>query len=72
MQECFAAELEKGAAVPGWWSWYAIQQSPRTLIGSIGFMGQPDDQGTVTTDYSVTPGFEGRGYATEMLEGLLV
>ena len=71
VQDYFASQLEKGAAVPGWWSWYAIQREPRTLIGSLGFLGQPDDQGTVTMGYSVTPGFEGLGYASEMVEGLL-
>ena len=71
VQDYFASQLEKGAAVPGWWCWYAIQKSPRVLIGSAGFTGPPDDQGTVTMGYSVTPGFEGLGYASEMAAGLI-
>ena len=80
VQEYFADQLEKGFALPGWWSWYALKkqaeerpgQKPRhVLIGSAGFAGQPDSEGTVTLGYSITPGFEGDGYATEIVAGLL-
>ena len=71
VQEYFADQLEMGFAVPGWWSWYALLHTPRTLVGSGGFMSQPDDQGTVTMGYSMTEGYEGQGYATEFVGGLL-
>ena len=80
VQEYFADQLEKGFALPGWWSWYGLkrqagdgplQRSGQVLIGSGGFAGQPDSEGTVTLGYSITPGFEGQGYATEMVAGLL-
>lgn len=71
VQEHFADQLEKGFALPGWWSWYALLREPRTLICSGGFMNSPDLEGTVTLGYSVTEGYEGRGYATEMVGGFL-
>ena len=71
VQEYFAVQLEKGAAVPGWWSWYILEREPRTLIGSAGFMGPPDDVGTVTMGYSIVEGYESQGYATELVGGLL-
>jgi ribosomal-protein-alanine N-acetyltransferase len=71
VQEYFAAQLEKGAAVPGWWNWYAVLKTEQTLVGTGGFAGQPDSEGTVTLGYSVVPGFEGQGYATELVSGLL-
>jgi RimJ/RimL family protein N-acetyltransferase len=71
VQEYFAAQLEQGAAVPGWWNWYAVERASRTLIGAGGFNGQPNDEGFVTMGYSVVEGFEGRGYATELAGGLM-
>jgi ribosomal-protein-alanine N-acetyltransferase len=71
VQEYVAQQLEKGAAVPGWWHWYAVTASPRVLIGSGGFTAQPDDIGTVTLGYSIAPGYEGQGYCSEMVEGLV-
>lgn len=71
VQEYFADQLEKGFALPGWWHWYAITRESRVLIGSGGLAGQPDSEGTVTLGYSIVPGYEGVGYASEMVEGLL-
>jgi len=75
VQEYFAEQLEKGFALPGWWSWYALERATdgagRVLIASAGFAGQPDAEGTVTLGYSVAPGYEGRRYATELVAGLL-
>ena len=71
VQEYFAEQLEKGFAMPGWWSWYAVLRAERLLVGNGGLFGQPDDEGTVTLGYSIAHGFEGRGYATELVAGLV-
>ncbi len=71
VQEYFAAQLESGAVQPDWWAWYAVQQSPRVLIGSGGFNGAPDSEGTVTLGYGVIPEAEGKGYASEIAGGLV-
>lgn len=34
-------------------------------------MGAPDSEGTVTLGYGVVSGFEGQGYASEILGGLI-
>lgn len=71
VREYFAQTLEGHPEYQGWWSWYALQKSPRILIGSGGFNGPPDEAGTVTVGYAVLPGFEGRGYASELAGGLV-
>lgn len=67
----FAQKLAERADHRGWWNWYAVQKSPRMLIGAGGFNGPPDASGTATLGYAVLPGFEGQGYATELAEGLV-
>lgn len=41
------------------------------LAGSIGFFSMPDENCAVETGYSVLPQYENKGYATEMLEGVI-
>jgi ribosomal-protein-alanine N-acetyltransferase len=58
----------------GWFAWYALATGEGTatplLVGSGGFKGPPQD-GTAEIGYSVLPQFQGRGYATEMVGGLV-
>ena len=42
-----------------------IDTESRQIIGSGGFKGSPDADGTVEIAYGIVPSFEGRGYATE-------
>ncbi len=72
VQDFFATKLEEGAR-PGWWNWYVILkgQGRPTLIGTGGFGGAPNDEGIVTLGYSVLDDFAGKGYASEMVAGLL-
>jgi ribosomal-protein-alanine N-acetyltransferase len=58
------------AAAP-WWAWIMIRRDNRAVIGSAGFGGRPDDNGTVVTGYAVYPAFEGQGFATECTRGLV-
>jgi RimJ/RimL family protein N-acetyltransferase len=48
-----------------------VDRESRTVVGSAGFKGPPDDEGMVEIAYGIVPEFEGRGYATEAA-GLLV
>ena len=68
VQELFAAQLEKGAAIPGWWAWYAILREGALVVGSAGFAAPPDEIGTITLGYSIAGGYEGRGLASELVE----
>jgi RimJ/RimL family protein N-acetyltransferase len=64
-----------GDAAAGWFGWYAIARAtgsaPATLVGSGGYMGPPDADGTVEIGYSVVESGRRRGYATEMVRALV-
>jgi RimJ/RimL family protein N-acetyltransferase len=71
----FLKQLEADAANFGWLAWYGVDNGQasegRTLIGSVGFKGRPNAEGTVEVGYSVLPQFCRQGYAGEMLGGIL-
>ncbi len=67
----FTQRLEEDPDHRGWWNWYVVQKNPRVLIGAGGFVGPPDESGTVTLGYSVLAEFEGKGYASELTGGLV-
>jgi RimJ/RimL family protein N-acetyltransferase len=58
----------------GWTAWYILlldDAGRRTLIGSVGACGLPDDSGIIVIGYSLLDQFHGKGYATEALRGFL-
>lgn len=59
----------------GWWSWYitySIEGLPAgTLVGSVGFSGPPDREGSVQIGYAILEDYRGQGFATESLGGLI-
>lgn len=59
----------------GWYVWYAVLRSnndePSTLVGGGGYHGPPDPAGIVEIGYSILPQFEGRGFASELVRGLV-
>ena len=70
----FLARFEEGgAAVEGWYSWYALvtESERRVLVGAGGYFGPPDEQGSVEIGYSILPEWQGQGYATELAGGLV-
>jgi RimJ/RimL family protein N-acetyltransferase len=74
--EFFRARFEEGGdAVVGWYGWYAVRaadtEAPRTLVGAGGYFGPPDAAGTVEIGYSMLPGWQQRGYATQMVRALV-
>lgn len=72
--EFVAVQLDKEESRGEWFHWYWIlrSQTPadRVLIGVSGF-SQPTLEGTVEIAYSLLPEFQGRGYATEAVKGLV-
>ena len=70
----FLEWLEAAPDRVGWFSWYALAQddraTPPVLVGSGGFLGPPQD-GKVSIGYSVLAQFQRRGFATEMVGGLI-
>lgn len=50
--------------------WVIIDDVSDTVIGDVGFMGPPGEDGTIEIGYSVTPGYRRRGVATEAVRAL--
>lgn len=73
--EFFAQELEANPNTEGWAGYYWLSSKENagqhTLIGSGGFKGKPDFDGTVEVGYGVLPEFQNKGYATEAMQGLV-
>jgi RimJ/RimL family protein N-acetyltransferase len=69
----FLRWLEAAPDRVGWFNWYALAKdggTPPVLIGSGGFKGPPQN-GVVEIGYSVLDQFQGRGYAKELIGGLV-
>ncbi len=66
---------EGGASVIGWYCWYALQRGspyqPSVLVGAGGYFGPPSEDGIVEIGFSILPGWQNLGYATD-LAGLLI
>ena len=73
--EFFRDRLSESAGAAGWYGWYAIQRplagGGRVLVGAGGYLGPPDRDGIVEVGYSIAPEFEGRAFATEMVDALV-
>jgi RimJ/RimL family protein N-acetyltransferase len=74
--EFFRARFEEGGpAVEGWYGWYAVREAdaegPRALVGAGGYFGPPDAEGSVEIGYSILPGWQRRGYASELARMLV-
>jgi [ribosomal protein S5]-alanine N-acetyltransferase len=63
--------LRAHPAQEGWWTWLAILREGRQCVGSLGFGGPPDAEGTIMIGYATYPGFERRGLATEAVTALV-
>ncbi|WP_321493116.1 GNAT family N-acetyltransferase [uncultured Desulfobacter sp.] len=70
----FLKLIEAAPDKVGWFNWYALAQadgqSPPILIGGCGFFGPPCN-GAVQIGYSVLSEFQGQGFATEMVCGIV-
>ncbi len=52
------------------WDGTLIERAILTAAGQLGAKGAPDENGVVEIGYNVSPAFQGRGYATEMVGAL--
>jgi len=69
----FLEQLERYPEQAGWLSWFWVLRgdAEAVLVGSGGFKGCPNPDGTIEVGYSILPQYQGRGYATEAVSGLL-
>jgi [ribosomal protein S5]-alanine N-acetyltransferase len=70
----FLTVVSENPDAVGWTAWYILLRSEsgkKTLIGSVGACGLPDEEGKIVIGYSLLDQFHGKGYATEALHGFL-
>jgi [ribosomal protein S5]-alanine N-acetyltransferase len=69
----FLGWLEAAPDQVGWFGWYGLaleDTGSRILVAGGGFLGPPQ-AGSVQLGYSVLPQYQGRGYATELVNALI-
>jgi [ribosomal protein S5]-alanine N-acetyltransferase len=66
----FVENMEKAPNEPPW-DWIAIHTLDQAVIGGIGFMGGPDQDGVVEVGYDIVPAYRLQGYATEMARSVI-
>jgi ribosomal-protein-alanine N-acetyltransferase len=65
-----ARRLADDPTDPEWGPWLADARHRRLLVGSAGFHGPPEPDGTVELGYGIAASERRLGYATEAAEGL--
>ncbi|MBW4422915.1 MAG: GNAT family N-acetyltransferase [Nostoc desertorum CM1-VF14] len=55
----------------GWGVWLMIHIADSTLIGDLGFIGKPDQTGTVEMGYEVLSAYRQQGFVFEAVEALV-
>jgi len=68
----YVQELLHDPTTLGWGIWIALNTEQNVVVGDAGFKGHPDKDGTVEIGYGVAPVHQGRGYATEAVQALIV
>ncbi|MFP8784258.1 GNAT family N-acetyltransferase [Planococcus plakortidis] len=63
-------DLKHDQRLHGWGAWIAFDQSGAP-VGDMGFKGRPDKAGKVEIGYGVQEPYQGNGYATEGVQGLI-
>lgn len=51
--------------------WTAIDKEEQCMIGDLCFIGEPNEAGEVEIGYGTYPQFQGRGYMTEIVSGMV-
>lgn len=67
----YATQLRNDPTTLGYGIWLVVANAARTLIGSAGFQGKPDEQGAIEIGFGIQPDFQNNGYATEAVSALI-
>ena len=51
--------------------WVMIERESGSVVGDVGFIGPPDENGSIEVGYSVIPDRRRRGYATEAASAIV-
>lgn len=65
--------IDSLTAIPALSTWIAlaVEKTGNVLIGSGGFLGLPEEDGTVELGFGLVPAYQGKGYATEIAQEML-
>ena len=67
------ARVRASTGADPWTLGFAVVHRARaTVIGSCGYKGPPDADGIVEISYGIDPDHQGKGYATEAAEALVI
>jgi ribosomal-protein-alanine N-acetyltransferase len=67
------AQLRAAPSADPWTLGFAVvERASDTVVGTVGFKGPPDADGTVEVAYGIVPACQGQGYATEAAEAAIV
>lgn len=66
----YLEKLEEDDSLLGWGVWFVIEKETGRIVGDIGFKGKPVDH-TVEIGYGIIPSAQGKGYATESVNGIV-
>ena len=54
-----------------WWNWLIVETQSREAVGQVAFGGRAGSDGVVLIGYAIYPEFEGHGFATEAVAGMI-
>jgi ribosomal-protein-alanine N-acetyltransferase len=57
--------------VPRQWGFAVVLRDEKTTVGIASFKGPPDADGIVEISYGIAQAFQGRGFATEVVQTLI-
>lgn len=51
--------------------WTAISKADNRMVGDVCIVGEPNEQGEIEIGYGTYPEFQGQGYMTEIVSGMI-